>query len=269
MILGGSSEGADGDYRVRHAINEIYKTYGHRVSLIGKGKSLLKFGRNEAVTNVATGSTIMTLPAGQESETYATSNSIDKVSSSNNSDTVELVIEGHTLSGSDLTFVTQSVTLTGQSKATLSTPLYRMTRMYNNGSTNLLGTIYGYEDTAITAGVPTDGTKVHCMIRATTNQSEKASTSLSSTDYWLISSVTVSVLEKVAAFAQAELEIRLFGKVFRSADILSAAAGSSYNETYDPLLIVRPNSDVRIKSVASGAGTDVAATIHGYLATIN
>ena len=248
------------------AINEIYKTYGDRVSILEKGKSLLKFGTNKLVTNATSGSTIMTLPSGIDHETYVNTNSIDTISSSSGSDTEIITIEGHTISGDDLTFVTQIAILNGQNKVTLSTPLARMTRMANNNGTNLVGTVYGYEDTAISGGVPTDGTKVHCMIPVGRNQSLKCSTSISSVDYWIVPSLNFYVLEKSSAFAEGYLQTRPITGVFRERDVFSSGSGNSHTEDYRPYFIIPPNTDVRIIGIGSGASTHLGASIHGVLA---
>ena len=265
----GFIEGADLlNFDVSQAIREVFNTYGVKVSVSQKKKSLNKFGRNQLTTNAVTGSTIMTLPAGQNHETYVSTNAIDTVSSSSTSDTEEIVIEGHTISGSDFTFVVQTITLTGQTKAVLSTPLARVSRMYNNNGTDLVGSVYCYEDDTLTAGVPDTGTKVHAIIRAGKNNTEKCATTLSSTDYWFVTEWGGSVLEKTAAFADVELEVAPFGKVFRVLDALGVASGATVEESFSPYLIVPANSDVRVVGVASAAGKQVAASIHGYLATV-
>ena len=228
------------DPYINLAINQIFDTFGDSVQI--KPKSLLKFGRNPDVDS----SVVETVWFREGNETFATGNDIDTISSSNAGDTEEIVIEGHTLSGSNLTFVVQSVTLTGQTKATLGTPLYRVSRAYNNGSTDLVGDIYVYEDTAISSGVPSDITKAHIRIRAGQNQSEKGSTSFSSVDYGIITSVYGGVSAvRTNSTAQFNLQVREFGKVFRT--ILNFA--SERGETrikLKPYIIVPPNSDIRI-----------------------
>ena len=80
------------------------------------------------------------------------------------------------------TFVTQSVTLNGQTRVALSTPIARSTLATvpnQDRAANLVGEIYVYEDTALSGGKPTDTTKIHLTVEAGKNQSEKASTSTS------------------------------------------------------------------------------------------
>jgi len=230
-----------------------------------KKKSLIKFGRTSQTQT--TNTTIMTLPVGTYNETYATGNSIDSLSSSA-SDTQTVTIEGHTLSGSSLTFVTQNATLNGNTRVALTTPLFRATRIYNTGTVNLTGDVYVFENVSLSSGVPTDATKVHLMIAAGRNQSEKASTSVSSVDYWIITGYYADVLEKTSAYANVILQIREYGKVFRGITNRSASFGVGFDIALNPYIIAPKNSDVRLVAAASAAGKEVSGGVTGYLATV-
>lgn len=253
---------------IADALNRIYKTYGDVVSVSEKGKSLLKFGESQQVGVSAT--TLMDLPTGTINETYVADNLITHISSSSGSDTVALKIEGHTVDGNgDFTFVVQDATLVGQTKTALTTPLARCTRMYNNDSTNLVGTVYAYEDVAVVAGVPSTGSAVHCMIQAGKNNSSKASTTISSVDYWIITELVGLFIEKAAGFAEIHLEIRLKGKVFTEVAHVAVGDGQSTAPVvFSPPIIVPPNSDVRLRAVADGANTYIGGYINGSLAII-
>lgn len=255
---------SDFEPRIRHAIRVIQDTYGDRVSVDVKNKGLLKFGRNfEVGTSRAT---VMTLPSGVLHETLQTDNTITHFASASASDTQELVVQGYTVSGSNFTSATQTVTLAGQTKTALTTPLCRCVRAYNNGTTDLVGPIYFSQDVTYSSGVPQTAAAVHCMIPAGTNQTEKCATTLSQNDYWLITNVYADVTEKTAAFADFQLEVRRFGKVFRQQCDFSASTSGQGIVRFDPLLIVPANSDVRLTALADGAGTSVSGGIQGYLA---
>lgn len=243
------------------AINQIFDTYGDSVAI--KPKSLLKFGRNDSIAT----STTETVQFAGGTETYATGNTIDTISSSNTGDTQPVVIEGHTLSGGNLTFVVQTKTLTGRTKAVLDTPLFRMSKMYNNGTTDFAGNIYGYEDTAISNGVPDDATKIHIKIDPTKNQSEKCSTSFSSVDYGIITSVYGGVTSKRDAVGEFNLQVREYGKVFRTILNWSSVQGET-NVDLNPHIIVLPNSDVRITADVSVNDTEVVAGFNAYFGLI-
>ena len=257
-----------GDFDIKYALTNILTEFSDVVSLFDKSKPLTKFGRNDNIGT--TSATIMTLPAGILNETYVSTNIIDTISSSDAADTQDINVEGHTIDGSgDFTFVEQTATLNGQTKVVLSTPLARINRLTNSNGVNTVGTIYCYEDTPITSGVPTDSEKVHCMINSTRNQSQKASTTISKNDYWLVTKLYGDILEKTASYADVVLEIRYKGKVFlNKIEVGTAANGGRIEHFFKPLLVIPPNSDVRLTSTADGAGTTVSGGIQGYLGII-
>lgn len=254
-------------FNLQNALDEIESIYGDTCYI--KPKSLAKFGSNVEVPNTGY-ATLMTLPSGTDNETYPTGNDITTVSSSNAGDTQNIVIEGHTLSGSNLTFVSQTATLNGQSQVTLATPLYRMTRIHNDDSTDFAGSIYGYQTDTTTGGVPDTDSKVHLIVPQGENQSFKGATSLSSQDYWLITGISAAVNEKTSASVDVELQIREFGKVFRTQLNLSveSAGTGSFFIPLDPVIIAPKNSDVRMRAKSSAASTSVSARIKGYLALV-
>jgi hypothetical protein len=248
-----------------HALDVIESDYGVKTSATLKNKDLLKFGRSEEVQS-ATKTTIMSNKSGIYNETYVSSNLIDTLSSSSGSDTVDITVEGHTIDGNgDFTFLVQTATLDGQNKVTLTTPLARMNRIYNVNGTDLVGTVYGYQDTAISSGVPTDGTKIHITIPAGLNSSEKCATTISSVDYWIVTSVRGGVLEKTLSYGDFHLEIRTKGGVFIDKQDFTGASGSDGGYKFKPYLIVPANSDIRIRATASANDKEMSASIQGVL----
>lgn len=260
---------------VAQAMADTLFAYGDRATLAAKTKSLFKFGRNRDLGTADSGNTIMTLPAGEAHETYVETNIIDTISSSSVSDVGQTIrIEGHEYVGTDKKFRVQNATINGQNKVVLGTPLARMTRMYNASDTELVGDIYGYQDGAITAGVPNVGSTVHCMINSSVSplvqQSEKAATALDDTTYWFVTYVFASVLEKTASFAEVGLQIREPGGVFRTIVTIGVASGAGLTvRPFAPYLVVPKNSDVRLVGVGSAASLDVSGGIAGYLAGIS
>jgi hypothetical protein len=212
----------------------------------------------------------MTLPASILNETFVSTNAITTISSSSASDTYQLVVEGHTTSDGGLTFVfvVQTVTLTGQTQVALTTPLARVSRTYNNGSVDSVGDIYIYETDTTTAGVPDTAAKVHLIQQAGVNNSEKASTTISNTDYLILTSFYGDCLEKTAAFATIHLEVRLAGKVFRNNVDISATTGGRGVHEFKPYLVVPKNSDIRLRAIADGANTDISGGFQGVLASV-
>lgn len=257
---------------LNHAKDVIKKSYGEVVSFSEKGKDLLKFGRNPNVGSSR--STIWYTGQDQANEMYVADNvnSIDTISSNNVADTEVVELQGHTMSGGNLTFVVQTATLNGQNKVTLTTPLNRCTRIKHaqQSAVDLVGEIYAYEDTAIIAGKPTDTTKIHLTVPAGENQSQKASTSLSSTDYWVISSITASLLQKSGSnVAEVRLETREIGGVFTPfTEPIAVKTGDSKEIIFEPYLIIKKNTDVRLTAIASASGQNVSGGINGFLAKV-
>lgn len=256
------------DYWLSHAMSVIEATYGDTVSVIKKDKDLLKFGESRQVQTTKT--TLMGLPTGTYNETYVSDNLITHFASSSGSDTENIVVEGHTIDGSgNFTFVTQEVTLAGQTKTALTTPLARCTRIYNNGSTELVGTVYVAQDVTFTSGVPQVDSAVHCIIEAGKQNSNKSSTTISNNDYWILTGFEASWLEKGAGFAEVHLEIRLKGKVFREVSHIPVSDGNPHGvQRFLPYVIVPANADVRLRAEASAAGKFVGGEIQGVLAKV-
>ena len=248
---------------MEHAKQIIFADYGVNVSLEAKNKDLLKFGRHENVQTTST--TLMTLPASTYNETYVATNLITSIISTSAADGESVTIEGHTVASNVFTFVSQTKTLTGQTVATLGTALGRVTRVYNSDTTELAGVVSVCEDDTYGSGVPVTAAGVHLQIRAGEQQSEKASTTLSSADYWVITSFYADVLEKVATSADVDLEIRLAGKVFRPIASISCSEGHRGNFNFKPYLIVPPNADIRLRARASANDRDISGGIEGSL----
>lgn len=250
---------------IEHAKRVIFADDGVQVSLEAKDKDLLKFGRNKLCNT--TKSTIMTLPVGIDNETYVASDLITTIISDNAGDTEDVKVEGHTISGGVFTFVAQTVTLTGQTAVTLATPLARVSRVVNVDSTDLTGRIYVCETDTFTSGVPDTDAGVHLIIEAGLNNSEKGATTLSDSDYWVITGFYSDCLEKVSTFGTIHLEVQEAGGVFINKIDISTSTGSRGEHIFKPYLIVKPNSDIRLRVSASAAGKDFSGGLQGSLLT--
>jgi len=251
-----------------HAEDEVLFSYGDIVKV--KPKSLLKFGENTVVGTAE--ATVMEFIDAEINETYVSTNAITSIIS-DGANTQDVRIEGHTISGNDLTFVVQTVTLTGTTAATLGTALARVSRISNEGSTALAAAskVYVYEGGAVTAGQPDVGSTVHIVMSAGEEQSLKASTSLSSTDYAFITDIYGSIEKQGAgAFATIRLKVRRPGGVFQTKFKTGVATdgASTFNQQFEPYLIVPKNSDIIITAEASTATTAISAGWNSVLAAI-
>lgn len=102
--------------------------------------------------------------------TYSTTADIQYISSSDNGDTGEVKIQGL---DSDFNLVTQVKNLTGQTSATLTTPLVRVFRMKNNSNVDFSGHVFVSTSTAPGTGIPTVA-DIRCIVQPENNQTEMA-----------------------------------------------------------------------------------------------
>ena len=258
------------DGRLVQGEREVYSTYGQRVSTDAKAKSLLKFGKSGDLSSTAGLQTVWSVNGN---ETYVSDNLIDRVISSSTSDTQEVTIEGHTIEGAGVdakfTFVVQAVTLNGQTPVALTTPLARVSRVNNNNGAEIVGVVAVYQDSAVTNGVPDDVTKVHINIPLGFQQSFKAATTFSNTDYFLLTGCYGAVSQKQTAAADFYLELREVGKSFRQIACLTASSsGGSFNIEFDPAIILPRNADVRVRCTTGTNNAVVFTNFRGYLAKV-
>jgi len=257
------------DFGVKIAELEILNTYGDTVSVTAKRKTLLKFGRRDDL-----GTSSATVWQTNGNETYVGTNIIDTISASDVTDTEVISIEGHTVTGTgtsqQFTFTSQTATLNGQNKVVLTTPLARVSRASNTGSSDVIGDVYVYEDTAISGGVPTDLTKAHIKINAGEAQSYKAATTFSNTDYFICTGGFAAVDKKTSATVDFEMQVRNVGGVFRpvSRIALDSSAQTTQQIQFYPYVIIPKNADIRIVAVSSSSNTEVSASFQGFLAAV-
>ena len=254
------------DGRLVQAEREIEATYGDRVSIDRKAKSLVKFGRSAELGTTGL-ETVWTVGGD---ETYVTDNTISYISSSSASDTQQITIEGHTVDANgDFTFSIQTVTLEGQDAVALGTDLARVSRAYNSDSTELAGRVVVYENATVVGGVPTDETKIHIDIPQGFQQSFKAATTFSNEDYYLMTGFYGAVSAKQAGSVDFYVEIRDKGKVFLPKGCFTASStGGAADISLDPALLVPKNADIRIRCETENNNVVVFGIFKGYLAKV-
>tara|TARA_R110000803_G_scaffold131141_6_gene198429 strand:- start:1589 stop:2419 length:831 start_codon:yes stop_codon:yes gene_type:complete len=253
-LVGNPFQSVVPEFRIAAAINQILGDDAVDVSIWEKAKTLTKFGVNPDLDS----GTSETIWGTGGSETLATTNGIDIIVSTAIGDTQDVVIEGHTLSGTDLTFVVQTATLNGTTNVTLGTPLARVSRAYNNGATDLAGDIT----------IEDNGTSVNLTILGTLgeNNSEKCATSTSQFDYWIITELCGGVIGTVAATVEFKLQFKRWGKVWRTAYEFNSDGFQHIQ--LNPCIIIPPNTDVRIVGTSNTNNTEAVADIRGHLAII-
>lgn len=190
---------------------------------------------------------------------YSTTADIDSVSSSDAGDAVSMTVEGL---DANWEYVTQSVTLNGQTRVALSTDLVRSFRMENTGSTDLAGTAYCYVNSSITLGVPDDSTQIRAIID---NGNNKTLMSL----YTVPDGSTGCMRSWFAGTAGAvktsvhEIQIRArkFGSVFTvEHDTAIVANGTSHiHHPYVDCLLFEERTDIEIRMNTDTTASGVSA----------
>jgi len=176
--------------------------------------------------------------------TFSSTADIDTISSSSGSDTVDIEIQGL---DTNFALVTQTITLTGQTKATLTTPLIRVFRMKNVGATNLVGQVYCYVDGAITAGVPDTSADIRAIIDDGKNQTLMSIYTIPAGKTGYLLKEFASMSKAVAsAVADIHLAMREFGGVFQLKETLSinTAGNPSFQYEYPIPLVIPEKFDI-------------------------
>jgi len=177
---------------------------------------------------------------------YSTSDDIDSISSSNNGDTQDIEVQGLDI---NYALVTQTITLTGQTRAALTTNLLRVFRMINVGSTDLAGHVYCYENTALTTGTPDDTTKVRAVINNSNNQSLMAIYTIPAGKTGYMRSIFMGAAgARKTSVHNIHLHIRPFGQVFQlKFDTSIIASGTSHiSHKYTEPEIILEKSDIKV-----------------------
>lgn len=248
----------------RLAQQEIYDTYGDVVQF-GR-KSLGKYGRNTAVTT-----TEADIIWNQGVEVHTFDNTITHISSANAGDTGVVYIEGMTISGNVFTFATQTATLNGQNKVALTIPLAECTRMRGAPA----GEVYAYEDTALTAGKPSDTSKIHNTLVPGDNTSLKAATAIAGTNYFLATQLTASLSRSAGSGSAADIRFKVatLGDTYLGNNEFTAFVDTITNDS--PLrlsatefFIIPPNSLVTVTAQAGSGTVDVKSRFSGFFGDI-
>lgn len=206
-------------------------------------------GANDALTG--TGSSML--------YNYSATANISQLSSTAAGDTVDIEIQGL---DANYDLITQIVTLNGTSAVDFSssgTPLIRVFRMKNVGSTDLVGTVFcSIGGAALTAGEPDALNEIRAMITIGHNQTLMAVYTIPNGKTGYMKSFHVSLAGAIKTSVHVfHLEVRSFGQVFQTKHTGSVlAVGSSYIDYsfYIPE-VLSAKSDVEIH-----VNTDTNAT---------
>jgi hypothetical protein len=192
---------------------------------------------------------------------YSTSADIQYISSSDNGDTQSISIQGL---DADYNLITQTKTLTGQTSATIDTPLIRVFRAFNDNSVDLSGHVFISTTTAPAGGVPT-AANIRAIIDPTNQQTEMAVYTIPAgkTGYMRDWYIATAGGNKSSSYVF-RLKSRLFGKVFRTkhTSAMDALAPIPYQHNYTEPEVFPEKTDIemRVTSIASPASIENAVS---------
>mgnify|MGYP003643878706 CR=1 FL=1 len=215
----------------------------------GDGDVTIWDGANDALTN-------------EMQYNYSATAIIDSLVSSDSGDTQAIEVQGL---DSNYALTTQTITITGQTRKALDTNLIRVIRLVNVGSTDIAGNVYCYEDTALTAGVPIDTTKIRAVIIDGSNQTEMAvyTVPAGKTGYlrqWFASS---SGAKKTTNYLT-KLKARPFGQVFQLKHSSSIADAAPYIHSYIEPEAFAEKTDIEMTASITDTGITEAAVSAGF-----
>ena len=148
---------------------------------------------------------------------------IDSVSSSNAAEVGTLLVEGLDINGYR---VLQNVTINGQTRVALTTPLWRVYRAANitpnsgaDRSVGFLGIVYIYINTAISGGVPIDTTKVMTIVNNGNNQTLMSQYTVPVNETGVPLGGSNRIIKKGTAAVIMNAYVRTFGKPFRKINV--------------------------------------------------
>lgn len=199
----------------------------------------------------------------QMTYTFATGATIDSISSADDTDVVDIEVQGL---DSAYTLTVQTITLSGQTRVALDTNLTRVFRMKNVGSADLSGDTYCYENTALTDGVPDDKTKIKAVIQNGNNQTLMCIYTIPAgkTGYLYEWDASTAGASKSSQYI-IRVKARPFGQVFQLKHIssISDTAGNTYTHEYKPPTVYSEKTDfvITVQATEAGAtGASVAAS---------
>lgn len=191
---------------------------------------------------------------------------IVSISSSNAADTQNALIFGL---GADGYAVTQQVTLQGQTRVALGTPLWRVWRVENWSATSFAGNVYVYSGTANTAGVPSGASVVKAVVMDGNNQTQMAIYTIPRGKVGFLSRSEVGFGFNGLPSAGTEevqfaFKARTYGKTYKvkkTVNLISTATSEHSDTRFypDPLPAL---TDIKLTVVSTTADIDAWGTFH-------
>lgn len=200
-----------------------------------------KFGENPQVDKATTPEDIWEYGGLYPYDSNGTAPIVSLVSSSV-LDTIEIEVQGLDIDGYE---VKQTITLTGTTRAALTTPLWRVYRMANVDSVDIVGSVYCYTETGNT---PSESS-IRALIDSGNNQTLMALYTVPRGKVGFLYRGEVGVSRRRnSGAAQCSYYSRRFGKVFRVKKRLAVvnSGTSTYQDTRSFPDIISGLTDIKL-----------------------
>ncbi len=196
---------------------------------------------------------------------YSSSADIDSISSSEDGDTQDIEIQGL---DTNYNLVSQTITLTGQTRKALDTNLIRVFRMENMGSTDFAGYVYCYVDTELSGdGVPDDATKVRAVVQNGNNQTLMAVYTIPAgkTGYMRDWYASISGANRTSNYI-IRVRARSLGGVFKVKHISALVEGGSSHtqHKYEEPEVFEAKTDIEITTQMTAVAATDASISAGF-----
>jgi hypothetical protein len=193
-----------------------------------------KFGVNLAITTATDPEDIWEYGGTYTYDADSTA-PIKYISSSSAADTMIIMIEGLDSLGY---LVSENILLNGQTNVILTTPLWRVFRMFNNDTFDVSGTVYCHTDDTVSSGVP-DAGKVRAVIVNGNNQTLMSLYTIPRgyVGFWYRGEIGIqyeSATPAIADYLHGHLETKRYGKVFRVQKSVTISSLSGGYQDYRP-----------------------------------
>lgn len=243
--------------------NTHYDPYIESASGIYTGRTpYTKFGRRKAVPV----NTIVDVWNGPTNDYTFTSGIIGSagvplyISSDNILDTQTFLTSGINELGYEQE---HTQTIEGQTKLRLGETLnwFRFWRAITRLGDSIIGNVYIYEDTTVTAGVPDDMTKVRGFIDNGNNQTQMAIWTMPINERGALVDILIGMSNKVQAAVSFEVYARVVGGVFALQGTLAvnAVGTGAFQRTYRIGRQFFQGTDFIIKAISGTVGVDVVS----------
>jgi len=203
--------------------------------------SLSKFGENPDIDTTSDPEDVWSFGGVYN---YSITDDIDSISSSSDLDEMSVQVEGLDISGYE---VVQTVSLSGQNRVALNSPLSMVHRAFILGANPTVGDVYIYVDTPLTLGVPTDITKIRAHVSNSSLQTEMVVYRVPKGKTLIYNEGFVAISRGVDGNAEMTLKIREPGGLFRVKRRVSVNSGGSshWRAVYSIPKVVRELSDIK------------------------